>query len=214
MNSCILCDIAEGTAVAKPENLPFAANELAFAKPGLGHFVEGYSLIIARDHVRAFAEMSKADLGHVEEFKEAVRLFLARAYHKPVVVFEHGCGPTWQQRGGACIDHAHLHMLPLECCLKKPLARHFRFRSISSIQELAYRENRNAYLYLETAEGERLLFDVDVELPSQFMRRLICEMIGQPSLWDWRTHPFRERISEFNLTMARFLAARRIENPL
>ena len=181
-----------------PENAIIVANNHALAKPALGQFVDGYTLIVAREHFRAFGEMSYAELGFVEELKVHMCSTLRLLYGKPVVIFEHGCGPKPNQRGGSCIDHAHLHLVPAAVSLKDDLAGRFRAKRLSTLADLSRRDTMaGPYLYLETGDGERFSFELDSEIPSQFMRRLICRNIGRPDLWDWRIHPFRERIAEF-----------------
>jgi len=198
MSSCLFCEIADGNAALAPENVIIAANDYAFAKPALGQFVDGYTLIVAREHIRAFREMSDDELRVVDELKDDMRTMLRRLYDKPIVVFEHGCGPMPHQRGGSCIDHAHLHVLPLIASLKDELASRFRFKKLSGLADLSKRHRvAGPYLYLETGDREHFVFELDTAIPSQFMRRLICRTIDQRDLWDWRLHPFRDRIAEF-----------------
>jgi len=198
MSSCLFCDVADGRAGMAPENVVIAANDLAFAKPALGQFVDGYTLVVSRDHVRSFSEMSAADLADVEELKNRIAAELRRLYHQRIVVFEHGCGDKPESRGGSCIDHAHLHVLPLPVSLECDLQRRFRSTSVTKLADLALRrEAPGPYLYLEDGSGERFTFELDTPIPSQFLRRLICQRLNQPTLWDWRTHPFRDRIASF-----------------
>jgi diadenosine tetraphosphate (Ap4A) HIT family hydrolase len=202
MSYCIFCDIADGFASAQlPENRVIAQDRLVFAKPALGQFVEGYILIISREHLRAFGAMNSEGLAEVELFKQKLCQSLRRAYGADILVFEHGCGQSMTQRAGACIDHAHLHVLPLplHVPLERALTRRFRTWKIGSLRDLATHEKANGpYIYLESKD-KCLLFEVDVELPSQYMRRLICAEGGMADIWDWRDHPFRERISAFEL---------------
>jgi diadenosine tetraphosphate (Ap4A) HIT family hydrolase len=197
MSSCLFCDIADGNAPWAPENVIIAANDQAIAKPALGQFVDGYTLIVAREHIRAFGEMSHRELGVVEELHEYIRAMLLRLYGRPVLTFEHGCGPRPDQRGGSCIDHAHLHVLPLAASVKDDLQRRFRFERVFKLADLSNYGGAGPYLYLETEARERFVFELDTAIPSQFMRRLICGSTVQPDVWDWRIHPFRDRIAEF-----------------
>ena len=208
MSSCLFCDIAEGNAAWAPENLIIAANEYAFAKPALGQFVDGYTLIVSQEHIRSFSEMSDVELGHVEELKDKIGAALKHLYHQPVVVFEHGCGQGPDLRGGSCIDHAHLHVLPLQASLEYALQSRFRFTRLERLEDLARRcGTAGPYIYLETGRGERFTFELDSPIPSQFMRRLICQSLDQPNLWDWKIHPFRERITSFTAAFGRMPAA-------
>jgi diadenosine tetraphosphate (Ap4A) HIT family hydrolase len=204
MSSCLFCEVADGNAGMAPENLIIAANEYAFAKPALGQFVDGYTLIVSQEHIRSFSEMSDVELGHVEEMKEKIGAVLKHLYQQPVVVFEHGCGQGPDLRGGSGIDHAHLHVLPLPASLEYDLQSRFRFTRLAKLADLARRGGTaRPYIYLETGSGERFTFELDSPIPSQFMRRLICQSLNQPNLWDWRIHPFRERITSFAAAFGR-----------
>jgi diadenosine tetraphosphate (Ap4A) HIT family hydrolase len=208
MSFCLFCEVADGNAGSAPENLIIAANEYAFAKPALGQFVDGYTLIVSHEHIRSFNEMSHEELAHVEKLKEQISGALGNLYKQPVVVFEHGCGQGLDLRGGSCIDHAHLHVLPLSVSLERELESRFRFTQVSKLADLAARGGTaGPYIYLETGGGERFTFELESPIPSQFMRRLICRTLNQPDLWDWRTHPFRERIASFTATFATIPAA-------
>src|ERR1035441_7404623 len=51
-----------------------------------------------------------------EEVERRTRSVLGRRYEKPIVGFEHG--PSAENHGTGCgVDHAHLHLLPLDCDL-------------------------------------------------------------------------------------------------
>jgi diadenosine tetraphosphate (Ap4A) HIT family hydrolase len=201
MTPCIFCEISDGTAGPLPENLPFAQNRVAYAKPALGSFVEGYSLIIAHEHVRSFSRMSPENLEAVDVFKNDVSNALMELYGCRVLVFEHGCGSSWNQRAGACIDHAHLHLIPIAVDIRDQLSQHFIPTSISRLSELPHIANGGAYLYLEDHHGSTL-YPIDDSLPSQYIRQLVSRGAGCPRLWDWREHPLREAITEFRHKIA------------
>lgn len=198
MSLCLFCDVADGRAGMAPENLIIAANEYAFAKPALGQFVDGYTLIVSQEHVRSFSDMSGAELASVEDLRKQVGTVLGNLYRQPVIVFEHGCGRAPELRAGSCIDHAHLHILPVAVSLEYNLQSRFKFSQVAKLEDLAARgQTAGPYIYLETCGGQRFTFELDSPVPSQFMRRLICQSLNQPDDWDWRQHPFRERIASF-----------------
>ncbi|MEO9365072.1 MAG: hypothetical protein ABI341_03080 [Nitrososphaera sp.] len=203
MSACLFCEISAGRASsALPENSIFARCEVAFAKAALGHFIEGYSLIVTYEHEASLSFIKPEELRLIDDFKCQVRTLLKRAYGCEITVFEHGCGVGLRRRAGSCIDHAHLHLVPLQVRLKGRLCSLFPWRRISGLAELPrFSGLPFGYLYLEE-EREHLLYELDRDVPSQLVRRVIADLTGQGELWDWRRYPFRERVSRFNERIA------------
>lgn len=204
---CLFCKIGAGQeASGLPENEIFARCEVAYAKPALGQFVEGYSLIVPFAHECSLSCFEPEELEVIENFKNEIASLLGRAYAAPIRVFEHGCGQSGRARAGSCIDHAHLHLVPVDVRLKPLLCRRFPWRRLGGLAELASLGRLPfGYIYLEE-EGERILVELDREVPSQFLRRLIGHLKSVGRGWDWRSYPFRERIEAFNARMARLCA--------
>ena len=79
--------------------------------PGLGCFVEGYTLLIPVRHVRAFADLTERHLAELQDGVENVRAAIERFTHMRTIVAEHGA--TVCDVGASCVDHAHLHFIPV-----------------------------------------------------------------------------------------------------
>src|SRR5262245_54753171 len=85
---------------------------------GLGQLVEGYTLIVTKRH---FLSMAHLPLYLYEELNYVYNLVKRAIEEKyvPPIVFEHG--PMKQQirgidfsgGGGSCLEHAHLHFMPI-----------------------------------------------------------------------------------------------------
>ncbi len=195
---CLFCMIADGELEAKecPENTVLMRTENFFVKPALGAFVEGYCLIIANDHYRTMAEMSERELDELEELATKVRTKLTLMYGTEVCTFEHGAVCPGSN-AGSCIDHAHLHMLPVACDVENHLTQ-WQARQLCrlrDLRELAI-EGKSYILWARNPTSPKV-FVCEDRIPSQFMRRAICEQLGTPHLWDWRQQPLREKISQF-----------------
>ena len=63
------------------------------------------------------------------------------------------------------------------------------------LRELAI-EGKSYILWARNPTSPKV-FVCEDRIPSQFMRRAICEQLGTPHLWDWRQQPLREKISQF-----------------
>lgn len=208
-NDCRLCQIiyAEGAEV-NLHDAPLLSTDNFLVVPALGQFVNGYLMIIARDHVLNNGLLSEDLYPELENVKNEVAAVLTQAFGPPIF-FEHGPASR-THTAGCCIDHAHIHAVPVPVNLPAYLAKHFPYRSICSLAELKDAAiARKPYLFVETTPKERYVFQVGI-IPRQYLRQVICALLGMPELWDWRRYPFHDRISE---TVHR-IAGLRVESKL
>jgi diadenosine tetraphosphate (Ap4A) HIT family hydrolase len=191
MTDCLFCRIGEGDEpyMGHPENTILLESHSFYVKPALGHFVEGYCLVVSKDHLQTMAELDDQEYVELEELLSEVSRRLTSLYDGGLCSFEHGAVcPT--SRAGACIDHAHIHLLPNGSDLTPKLAA-LESKSISSLGELRWFDSRRkSYIYYESRPGVRRVYSCDERVPSQFMRRLLCEHLGMDRDWDWRLFPY------------------------
>jgi diadenosine tetraphosphate (Ap4A) HIT family hydrolase len=195
--SCLFCLVADGVAEDLPENQIIEQSEHFYAKAALGHFVSGYTLIIPKDHWICFTEVPFQLFRELDEFILRVRRKVELITGKEVMIFEHG-PMNRLDSAGACIEHAHLHLLPVSNDLLKPLGDQFEFERLDSRAQLTeYCGRKNQYVYLETPAGIHYFAQLAGTLPTQFIRRVACSSLGIPDLWDWRKSPLREKLNLF-----------------
>jgi len=199
MSNCLFCEIGEQQAPLEghPENVVLFESDNFYVKPALGHFIEGYCLIVTKDHLVTMAELESEECIELENVLRELRRRLSTLYGRASCVFEHGAAcPTY--RAGACIDHAHIHVLPIRCDVTKSLSV-FRASPISGFSEFRSFEmsGLESYIYYEPEPTTRLLYSCDDRVPSQLMRRLICQRLGVGQLWDWRASPLVGEASRF-----------------
>ncbi|KAB2945599.1 MAG: hypothetical protein MPEBLZ_03997 [Candidatus Methanoperedens nitroreducens] len=169
----------------------------------LGQIVEGYLLIISKEHYYSMAHITDDLYEELDILYSRTKLLLSNAYGPPII-FEHGPMPIEKEKdvsaigGGSCVDHAHLHFVPFPVSsthIISYLRRRFSCRTISNFEELKIQAERNIpYFFVETPKGERYIFDVPFPPPSQYLRQLLSNEIGVPEKWNWRIHPETERI--------------------
>jgi len=204
---CLFCSIQELSSPSNPEDEIIDESENFYAKAALGHFVFGYTLIISKEHFHSFAYLPEHLFPELEAFRDNVLDKLHDLCQHPITSMEHGAMNRCQ-RGGSCIDHAHLHLMPLAADLYPILNKRFSFFELGSISELrSFKEAQIPYLYYQReglkGHGVELLQDV----PSQLLRRVACQALGQPELWDWRDKPLREVIQRFTSEYKRLAVA-------
>jgi hypothetical protein len=124
----------------------------------------------------------------------------------PVWVFEHG--PATERRLAGCgIDHAHLHIVPLEFDLAEAagpfLPRGSAFRSGSMADCKRYARLGYDYLYAERPSGEGL-FAVHRGLGSQIFRKAVASADGNPDEYNWQDNPRLENVVATIATLTSF----------
>ena len=142
------------------------------------------------------AELGLEEMSELEGVLREVAIALTTLYKSGFCTFEHGAVCP-ANRAGACIDHAHMHILPTNCDVTQRLGA-LQGRRISNLRELHdFGNRRQSYIYYEPRPGTRMVYTCDERVPSQLMRRLLCEQLGMGTNWDWRASPCSNEIEQF-----------------
>jgi len=162
--------------------------------PTVGCFVEGYLLIVSKEHYSSFACLPATMLEEQTTLIAAVKTRLQDVYGKQVICFEHGSAFCDVSMGG-CVDHAHMHLLPYDCSLTEEILPYaLKYRQIHSFSELWPLGNNNMpYLYWQDIDGLMYVVD-DGFVPSQFFRRIVANHYNMPESWDWRQFPYVDKM--------------------
>jgi diadenosine tetraphosphate (Ap4A) HIT family hydrolase len=204
---CLFCSIPEMSNPPNPEDEIIDESENFYAKAALGHFVFGYTLIISKEHFPSFAYVPEHLFPELEAFRSNVLDKLHNLCPHPITMMEHGALNRCQ-RGGSCIDHAHLHLMPLAADLYPVLSERFSFGKLGSISELRrFKDEQLPYLYYQREGRPSHGVGLSEDVPSQLLRRLACQALGTPELWDWRNMPLRDVIQRFTSEYKRLAAA-------
>lgn len=152
----------------------------AFVVPALGMMVPGYFLAVTHVHVQSLASLSSATATTLYNWVLEQCTRLAPLFGEYLVV-EHGSCPGVMS--GSCIDHAHLHLVPLadqigDLLLVEPGVN---WRIIDAPSALAGERNRG---YVSLYHRGDYYVAHDVRLPSQWLRRIMARELALP-VWDW-----------------------------
>lgn len=164
--------------------------------PSLGALVPGYVLLVPRAHVFSMARLSPDDRAALAAYERRVSGRLAAAWAAPTL-FEHGSCGTPAGTAGACVDHAHWHLVP---------GRHLPpgavdgFRPAASFEEIAAGRHPDGYLALRQPSGEWSVRSRG-RPQSQYFRRHIAAGLGVPDEWDYLAYP---RLDHVRATIATF----------
>jgi diadenosine tetraphosphate (Ap4A) HIT family hydrolase/SAM-dependent methyltransferase len=161
---------------------------------GLGALIPGYVLMIPRRHIRSLGELTLPELQHVLDAAWTMVKRLTRIFGGSVVLVEHGSSGVPRGPSGACIEHAHMHLFPVDSGSDTNLLRLHgsqRIRDLSELCALA-QEGRN-YYFSATASDEYYL-SADPDLGSQYARRVWATTVSKPDEWDWGLFPFLDNV--------------------
>ncbi len=209
---CLFCSIQEMSNPSNPEDEIIEESENFYAKAALGHFVFGYTLIITKEHFPSFAHLPEHQFPELEAFRDKIRDKLHNICQHGISMMEHGAINRCQ-RAGSCIDHAHLHLMPLSVDLYPILSERFSFDELTSAGEVRrFKDEQIPYLYYQREGLRGYGVKLSQDVPSQLLRRIACQALGQPELWDWRNRPLRDPLQRFTSEYKRLAVPARKSN--
>ncbi len=133
----------------------------------------------------------------MQDLKQTVCGHLERTYGA-VSAFEHGPGGD-QRRVGCGVDHAHLHILPVDFDLSVAVAPHLPpdscWSAATSIDCREAVQSGEDYLYLEQPIGKARIIR-HRQLGSQVFRRAVADYLGVPEEYNWRDNPQIENVEK------------------
>lgn len=178
----------------------------AIVVPTLGMLTPGYLLVVSEEHERSFSHWTASALHSLEAYLRELTRRLAPLFGE-YLIFEHGPADSPILGSGACIDHAHFHLIPTANDLAAHVMAAFRWTPLADLSEL--RKHRGKPYALASLRGSHHVVVVD-DLPTQWIRRLLAERLGTPGRWDWKRH---SGLAELQTTIDRLRRQRIITQP-
>jgi diadenosine tetraphosphate (Ap4A) HIT family hydrolase len=176
---CSFCHKIVGCQSESDYDQPLAASADALLVPALGMFTPGYLLLVTRLHFRSFAYLEAEQLRRTAHWLEELVEQLADEFGG-YFVFEHGMGDSPLLPVGACVEHAHLHLIPATSAVSS-IRQALLWREIAGFDELAdWRGQPYSYLFVKG----RHLISPNPSLPGQWVRRITASALGVDT-WDW-----------------------------
>ena len=185
---CYFCEERRFTLNNKLEmarqNWVIYKDDNVFVTPDIAPVVKGHFLIVTNHHMNSLAN------GNLEIYKSFLKAkeYLKQKIYKSenVLFFEHGA--VIPHTAGGCIDHAHIHAIPLEYDIdidgfleKYHLLNTSKVKiTYNNLQEFAKKEI--PYILYETNK-EGVMRKAN-KIPSQFFRLLISNYY--PKEYNWK----------------------------
>ena len=160
-------------------------DENVFVTPDVSPVLKGHFLIVSKEHINSFGNGNKEVFLSLQKAKE---ILVEKVYgQEQVLFFEHGA--VISHMAGGCIDHAHLHAIPLEKAidvdayidkyklLETPKLK-MTYETVHRFAEegrpyIAYGYNKNN-MWIRSAN----------RLPTQFFRLLVSDYY--PGEYNWK----------------------------
>lgn len=190
---CLLCDELENNSplsvriglCAHPKTNILLESDLFVLLPDISPLVRGHCLLVPKEHHSSFARLPPYHVNELRRFTQDCIAFVSRHFSAPLL-FEHGSG-SLEPRSGACIHHAHMHLLPLTASVDQWIKR---FGSVQELggtaqYELSERFTLDDYLFYQDQLGNSFLVaHLEERPPCQFIRRRIAEHFNLTD-WHW-----------------------------
>jgi len=198
MTKCKICDALKVRVGGEPWNEPLIETRNFVVIPSLGALVEGWVLVVPKEHCISLGALRAEFRGEAQEVEERTRAVLRQRYEKPIVAFEHG--PSAENHGTGCgVDHAHLHLVPLACDLLSfvepfvPASLEWKACNWEDLEQ-AHVHGLD-YLYLRP-DGKTALMAVCEDFGSQVFRKAVASFLCMESEFSWREFPQMERVAQ------------------
>lgn len=187
--ACRFCKAAHPYAVDQPwHDEPIYTTTNFVAVPSLGALVEGWMLVLPREHLINSSHIPAALRNEFDYIVATVHDLVARTFGSPTV-FEHGAATNGSQFGCGT-DHAHLHVVPLPFDLKKATSDQVTDLQWVVLDHELTRLPHQPGDYLALANESHTLLALPGSPVSQFFRRIIAASLGRPNDYNYRSHLF------------------------
>jgi len=193
MNECFFCHPDRDRMLYESEHF--------YALLGLGPIVDGYVLLVAKQHIRSMFDMPP-DIRSVYDQEKNYLKQLIHTTYEPAIITEHGrvraCIVEDEEAHDLLCYHAHQLFFPVDVDFgalshEGPFEKVFEGSSLFDLDASVLQED-DEYLLFENAVGQVFIHKVTGKCPRQYMRYLVARSVGRPELANWHRFPEPEKI--------------------
>jgi len=147
---------------------------------GLGGLAPGYVLIASSGHQRSLRAATRVQGLDLVHFVSDALVYLEHRLG-PLTFWEHGAPQDQASRRSACVEHAHLHVVPGSLALPEPVS----YSSFPTIEAALKAEllDSDGYLLLGWS-ARQVMVGADPRV-SQYYRREWARLVGRKDEWDY-----------------------------
>lgn len=204
---CRFCSINTGKYLHGTVDTPIISNEDFFVIPSIGAIIEGWTLVIPRNHT--YSMRNYYTNKNLCDITNKTITALQKNYGQ-IIAFEHGAdGDNSPTSCGT--DHAHIHLVPFNGSFSDAIGEE-KFTWIPCrLDEIPHITQRYEYLFYTeinpSMDWNKQTGKIHIlEAPtSQYFRRIIAKHHGLEEQYDYKSHPFIENATNTSLQMAKLL---------
>ena len=174
--SCPFCETRLSCSTAAHDRV-LLQDRLIQVLPDLAPLSPGHLLVASRRHVLSMAQLGAQSLAEIEITLKSLCTELRYAFGE-YFLFEHGTSPD---ASGPCIDHAHIHMLPLATTMSDRLTSALPWRTLLRYESLSLYDDCG-YVYLNICN--RNYVSSGAFIGSQWIRQQVAIALRRDD-WDW-----------------------------
>lgn len=188
MKECVFCNIVrtgDNNNNNKEKNVILYEDDLILIVQAAGSPVRGYLMIVTKRHVNGFAELSQAELKHVEEIINTIKFFYKKKFNINSIILEHGS--TENGRHPQSIVHAHLHLIPFNFNkeIEGELFAKLHLKQIATFESIKINKKLDYWLYCDK-KGRYYTASNILDVPRSIFMNLIAKQINLPLPYEWR----------------------------
>ncbi len=193
MEGCFFCDPDKDRVLYTSEHF--------YVLLGLGPIVEGYVILVAREHTRSMFDLPAETRKAYEQEKQYLKSVINDIYG-PSIITEHGriqaCVAEDEDAHDLMCYHAHQLFFPRNIELgnlskEGPFEKVFEGAGLFQMSSSAL-QDEDEYLLFENSVGSTCVYKVRGKCPRQYLRYLVARSIGRPELASWQLHPGYNKI--------------------
>lgn len=189
---CRLCNNVVNPALRAREDTILLNNNDFVCVPVLGALLVGYVMIVSVRHIETLVIATDSEM---DSLVEILGMLLKRSpYCDGYLIFEHGS--TQCQSTTSCIEHFHLHIVPVKNCSTREVIKRLNLNGdileLNSVLDLRNLTKSGGYIFVSDGQSSSCIFSDNV--PSQLVRRIIAQMIGLEEEWNWAIYDHQDNI--------------------
>lgn len=166
--------------------------------PTRGSLIEGWLLIVPKRHILSLAQLCVAERHEFESLVGDVSARVGHLWGVPPTLFEHGASYNGDLIGCG-VNHAHLHMAPLDFFLSTAIARSdanigcsWKSAGGGASIPIPY-DHWESYLFYQEPNNYARIAYPEAKI-SQYFRRVIAAHLGMPERYDYKQHAFYTQV--------------------
>lgn len=191
---CIFCTLDSEKVV----NTIIEETDNFYILPALGSLVDGYILIVTKEHINSMSDLGKKEITEYLELIDRYREKFYKVYGRYPIVFEHGTPKIHSKMRASSVTHAHTHIINHNYIAEDKIIKKIGFKEINSIGEINNKKNYISYINPLGVNMVSYIFSPE----SQLMRREIAKDLGIDDQFSWKEYSFMENVK---LTIDKFI---------